>query len=127
MGGAACFGAAGIFGPSHQSISVKERAMKALTKTTASANAATVEKKWVLIDADGLVVSRVATIIASILRGKHKPSRSEEHTTELQSLMRISYVVFCSKKKNEKVTIDILTLISVLPFSINLSLNHNVN
>ena len=48
--------------------------MKALTKTTKSANAATVEKKWVLIDADGLVVGRVATIIANILRGKHKPS-----------------------------------------------------
>src|SRR3546814_18745584 len=48
--------------------------MKALTKTTASANAATVEKKWVLIDAEGLVVGRVASIIANILRGKHKPS-----------------------------------------------------
>ena len=48
--------------------------MKALTKTTVSANAATVEKKWVLIDAEGLVVGRVATIIANILRGKHKPS-----------------------------------------------------
>ena len=48
--------------------------MKALTKTTVSANAATVEKKWVLIDAEGLVVGRVASIIASILRGKHKPS-----------------------------------------------------
>ena len=48
--------------------------MKALTKTTASANAGTVEKKWVLIDAEGLVVGRVASIIANILRGKHKPS-----------------------------------------------------
>ena len=48
--------------------------MKALTKSTVSANAATVEKKWVLIDADGLVVGRVASIIANILRGKHKPS-----------------------------------------------------
>ena len=48
--------------------------MKALTKTTVSANAATVEKKWVLIDAEGLVVGRVASIIANILRGKHKPS-----------------------------------------------------
>src|SRR3546814_9332504 len=28
--------------------------------------------------------------------------RSEEHTSELQSLMRISYAVFCSKKKNKK-------------------------
>src|SRR3546814_7628589 len=29
------------------------------------------------------------------------PCRSEEHTSELQSLMRISYAVFCSKKKKE--------------------------
>src|SRR3546814_7454165 len=32
--------------------------------------------------------------------------RSEEHTSELQSLMRISYAVFCLKKKNKKNTID---------------------
>src|SRR3546814_3693653 len=32
------------------------------------------------------------------LRGGH-PGRSEEHTSELQSLMRISYAVFCLKKK----------------------------
>src|SRR3546814_4584337 len=31
------------------------------------------------------------------------PSRSEEHTSELQSLMRISYAVFCLKKKNMSV------------------------
>src|SRR3546814_9604840 len=30
------------------------------------------------------------------------PSRSEEHTSELQSLMRISYAVLCLKKKNNK-------------------------
>src|SRR3546814_8018834 len=29
-------------------------------------------------------------------------ARSEEHTSELQSLMRISYAVFCLKKKNDK-------------------------
>src|SRR3546814_5489457 len=29
-----------------------------------------------------------------------EPARSEEHTSELQSLMRISYAVFCLKKKN---------------------------
>src|SRR3546814_1633815 len=32
-------------------------------------------------------------------------SRSEEHTSELQSLMRISYAVFCLKKKNKTRTI----------------------
>src|SRR3546814_6880826 len=31
-------------------------------------------------------------------------SRSEEHTSELQSLMRISYAVFCLKKKKKKLT-----------------------
>src|SRR3546814_10008614 len=31
--------------------------------------------------------------------GRPKPIRSEEHTSELQSLMRISYAVFCLKKK----------------------------
>src|SRR3546814_9730160 len=34
-------------------------------------------------------------------------SRSEEHTSELQSLMRISYAVFCLKKKKTKETKDI--------------------
>ena len=48
--------------------------MKALQKTTKSVSPAQVDKKWHLIDADGLVVGRVASIIASILRGKHKPS-----------------------------------------------------
>src|SRR3546814_4597638 len=32
----------------------------------------------------------------------HRCSRSEEHTSELQSLMRISYAVFCLKKKTHK-------------------------
>src|SRR3546814_6782373 len=31
-----------------------------------------------------------------------EPDRSEEHTSELQSLMRISYAVFCLKKKNKQ-------------------------
>src|SRR3546814_3403444 len=34
-------------------------------------------------------------------RGRQHP-RSEEHTSELQSLMRISYAVFCLKKKNHR-------------------------
>src|SRR3546814_4273476 len=35
-------------------------------------------------------------------RAERQPARSEEHTSELQSLMRISYAVFCLKKKNQK-------------------------
>ena len=48
--------------------------MRTLSKQTKPATPSTVEKKWHLIDADGLVVGRVASIIANILRGKHKPS-----------------------------------------------------
>src|SRR3546814_7889409 len=33
----------------------------------------------------------------------HRPARSEEHTSELQSLMRISYAVFCLKKKTKTI------------------------
>src|SRR3546814_6012281 len=36
--------------------------------------------------------------------GGGRSPRSEEHTSELQSLMRISYAVFCLKKKNKKQT-----------------------
>src|SRR3546814_4106599 len=34
-----------------------------------------------------------------------RPARSEEHTSELQSLMRISYAVFCLKKKTKSPTL----------------------
>src|SRR3546814_12673765 len=37
-------------------------------------------------------------------RSRRRPGRSEEHTSELQSLMRISYAVFCLKKKIKKHT-----------------------
>ena len=41
---------------------------------TYSAKPAEVDKKWVKIDAQGLIVGRLASIIAMRLRGKHKPS-----------------------------------------------------
>jgi len=42
-------------------------------KTTLSLKPAEVSKAWTLIDADGLVLGRLASIIAQRLRGKHKP------------------------------------------------------
>ncbi|RME93695.1 MAG: 50S ribosomal protein L13 [Bacteroidetes bacterium] len=47
--------------------------MNTLSYKTKSANAASVERKWHVIDADGLVVGRLASKIATVLRGKHKP------------------------------------------------------
>ncbi|MDF7774906.1 50S ribosomal protein L13 [Sphingomonas sp. AOB5] len=48
--------------------------MKALMKTTKSVKPAEVEKKWHIVDADGLIVGRAAVVIANVLRGKHKTS-----------------------------------------------------
>ena len=42
-------------------------------KTTPSLKTAEAKRNWVLIDAEGLVLGRLATIIANRLRGKHKP------------------------------------------------------
>ena len=42
--------------------------------STFSQKPADVTKKWVLIDAEGLVVGRLASIVANILRGKNKPT-----------------------------------------------------
>ncbi len=41
---------------------------------TFSATPADIDKKWILIDADGVVLGRLASIIAVRLRGKHKPT-----------------------------------------------------
>jgi large subunit ribosomal protein L13 len=45
-----------------------------MTMKTYSAKPADIEKKWILIDAEGLVVGRLAAIVATRLRGKHKPT-----------------------------------------------------
>src|SRR3546814_3855406 len=46
----------------------------------------------------------IASVPALVIAGQpfHINFRSEEHTSELQSLMRISYAVFCLKKKKNK-------------------------
>lgn len=48
--------------------------MDSLSYKTISANAATVQKEWVVIDAKGEVLGRLASQVAKILRGKNKPS-----------------------------------------------------
>src|SRR3546814_8981681 len=51
----------------------------------------------------GLKVARPLPLIDPLDRRRGRyPKRSEEHTSELQSLMRISYAVFCLKKKKNK-------------------------
>jgi len=45
-----------------------------LSYKTISANKATVNKEWVLVDADGQTLGRLASKVAKLLRGKHKPN-----------------------------------------------------
>src|SRR3546814_2120900 len=55
-------------------------------------------------ECDGLAGIRIGEC-SGLFAGGHKGTRSEEHTSELQSLMRISYAVFCLKKKKRQVTL----------------------
>ena len=48
--------------------------MDTLSYKTKSAKPAEVDRKWFVVDADGEVVGRIATKIATVLRGKHKAS-----------------------------------------------------
>jgi large subunit ribosomal protein L13 len=77
--------------------------MKALSKQTRSIKPAEVEKKWILIDAENLVVGRLASIIANHLRGKHKPSYTPhvdcgDHVVVINA----DKVKFTSNKANTK-------------------------
>ncbi len=48
--------------------------MDTLSYKTVSANKNTVNKEWVLVDADGLALGRLASEVAKMLRGKNKPN-----------------------------------------------------
>lgn len=47
--------------------------MNTLSYKTVSANKATVQKEWVIVDAEGQSLGRLASKVALVLRGKHKP------------------------------------------------------
>src|SRR3546814_5215739 len=60
------------------------------------------EAVLLVLAADHLISDQPAFALAVSRAVKLAEGRSEEHTSELQSLMRISYAVFCLKKKNPK-------------------------
>ena len=72
--------------------------------STPSTKTADIQKKWILIDASGLVVGRLATIIAMRLRGKHKPSYTP-HMDDGDNVIVINAekVVFTGRKREQKV------------------------
>ena len=71
---------------------------------TFSQKPAEVTKKWVLIDAEGLVVGRLATIVANRLRGKHKPTFTP-HVDDGDNVVIVNAdkVVLTGRKREQKV------------------------
>src|SRR3546814_9648051 len=68
------------------------------------------------VDTDRAAADFVAVehhVVAARRRVAELRHRSEEHTSELQSLMRISYAVFCLKKKKKNPTVSIITIRSI--------------
>ncbi len=72
--------------------------------TSYSAKPAEVEKKWVLIDAQGLVVGRLATLVAMRLRGKHKATYTP-HVDDGDNVIIVNAdkVVLTGRKVQQKV------------------------
>jgi large subunit ribosomal protein L13 len=70
---------------------------------TYSAKPADVEKKWVLIDADGLVVGRLAAIVARRLRGKHLPGYTPHvDCGDNVIIVNAEKVAFTGRKREDK-------------------------
>jgi large subunit ribosomal protein L13 len=65
---------------------------------------ADIEKKWVMIDAAGLVLGRLATIVALHLRGKHKPTYTP-HVDDGDNVIIVNAekVVLTGRKRDQKV------------------------
>ena len=71
---------------------------------TYSAKASEIEKKWVVIDANGLVVGRLASLVALRLRGKHLPTFTPhvdcgDHVV----IINAAHVVLTGRKRDNKV------------------------
>ncbi|GAA0393594.1 MULTISPECIES: 50S ribosomal protein L13 [Brevundimonas] len=75
-----------------------------LKSTTAAQKPAEVEKKWIHIDAEGVVVGRLATFIANRLRGKHLPTYTPHvDMGDYVVVTNVDKVVFTGKKNTDKV------------------------
>lgn len=78
--------------------------MNTLSYKTQSANANTVERQWHVIDAEGEVVGRLASRIARVLRGKHKPDYTPHFDNgDHVIVINADKVRFTGQKVNNKV------------------------
>jgi large subunit ribosomal protein L13 len=78
--------------------------MNTLSYKTVSANKETVQKEWIVIDAENQTVGRLATRVANVLRGKHKPSFTPHvDCGDNVIIINAEKVRFTGKKLTEKV------------------------
>lgn len=71
---------------------------------TYMANAQTVERKWYVVDAEGMVLGRLASQVANILRGKHKPIYTPHvDTGDHVIVVNADKIVLTGKKLDQKV------------------------
>src|SRR3546814_10592635 len=70
-------------------------------------------------------IKDVGVLLGGAIAQAHIVKRSEEHTSELQSLMRISYAVFCLNKKNNTTPDPSPTITQATPTTTQYENNHN--
>ena len=71
---------------------------------TFSAKPADIEKKWIVIDATGLVVGRLASLVAMRLRGKHKPTYTPHlNTGDHVIVVNVKGIRVTGKKLTDKI------------------------
>src|SRR5690625_6680797 len=72
-------------------------------RTTFMANDGNVERKWYVIDAEDLVLGRLSTEVASILRGKHKPTYTPHvDTGDNVIIVNAEKIALTGNKLNDK-------------------------
>ena len=77
--------------------------MNTLSYKTVSANAATVEKNWVVVDAEGQTLGRLASKVALLLRGKRKPNYTPHvDCGDNVNILNAEKVVLSGNKMTEK-------------------------
>ncbi|MHB8894025.1 MAG: 50S ribosomal protein L13 [Candidatus Geothermincolia bacterium] len=75
-----------------------------LTKNTYSARPADIERKWFVVDAEGQVLGRLATNVATVLKGKHKAMYTPSMDTgDFVVIVNADKIVLTGNKETQKV------------------------
>ncbi|MBQ8299912.1 MAG: 50S ribosomal protein L13 [Clostridia bacterium] len=75
-----------------------------MNNTTYSAKAGEIERKWYVIDAEGKVVGRLASEVAKLLRGKHKPTYTPNTDTgDFVIVVNTDKMIFTGNKLEDKI------------------------